>query len=83
MGMMVCAFHPRYKGSINRSITIQAIPGIFCKTLFKKISEAKRAWGMAQVIECLHSKHKALSSNPSSAKKTKTKTKHKKSHVNF
>jgi hypothetical protein len=35
----------------------------------KKITKAKRAGGMAQEVECLHSKCKPLSSNPSTAKK--------------
>jgi hypothetical protein len=35
------------------------------QNLIFKITRGKRAGGMAQVVECLPSKHKALSSNPS------------------
>jgi hypothetical protein len=38
-----------------------------------KITRAKGADGMAQAVEHLTSKHKALSSNPSTAKKKKKK----------
>jgi hypothetical protein len=38
-----------------------------------KIIRAKRVGGMAPVVECLSSKHKALSSKPSTTKKTKQK----------
>jgi hypothetical protein len=38
-----------------------------------KITKAKRAGGMAQVVEHLHSKCKALSSNPSITKTQKEK----------
>jgi hypothetical protein len=34
--------------------------------------KSKRIGGITQVVECLHNKHKALSSNPSNEKKTKT-----------
>jgi hypothetical protein len=44
------------------------LPGHKCKTLFEK-KKAKRASGVAQVVENLPSKCKALSSNPSSAKR--------------
>jgi hypothetical protein len=34
-----------------------------------KITKAKRARGMAQVVKCLPSKHEVLSSNPGTTKK--------------
>jgi signal recognition particle GTPase len=37
--------------------------------LVQKIIKAKRAGGMAQVVECLPCKHKALSSNSNTTKK--------------
>jgi hypothetical protein len=37
--------------------------------LFEKITKAKRARGVVQVVEQLPSQHEALSSNPSTAKK--------------
>jgi hypothetical protein len=39
------------------------------QALTSKITKAKRAGGMAQVIEYLPSKHKTLNSNPSTQKK--------------
>jgi hypothetical protein len=36
-----------------------------------KITRAKRVGGIAQAVECLPSKHKALSSNPMPQKKKK------------
>jgi hypothetical protein len=53
-------------GSINRivgpaSLCINARP-------YLKITRARRAGGMAQMVECMLSKPKALSSNSSTAK---------------
>jgi hypothetical protein len=45
-------------------------PGQKVKPIFK-ITKAIRAWGLVQVVECLPSKCKAMSSNPSNAKKEK------------
>jgi hypothetical protein len=42
-----------------------------------KYLQAKRARGMAQVVECLSSNHKALSLKPRTAKKKKKKKKEK------
>jgi hypothetical protein len=42
-----------------------------CETLSQKHSRQKRAGGVAQVVEHFHSKHEALSSNPSMVKKIK------------
>jgi hypothetical protein len=41
----------------------------------KKLTKAKRIGGVAQVVVCLSSKHKTLSSNPSTEKKKKQKKK--------
>jgi hypothetical protein len=50
--------------AIIRKITVQAGSGIK-QDLFQKITKAKRATGMAHMVESLLSKHKALISNPS------------------
>jgi hypothetical protein len=34
-----------------------------------KVTKAKKSWVMVQVVKCLHNKCKALSSDPSVAKK--------------
>jgi hypothetical protein len=44
---------------------------IVWETVSQKYSTQKRVGRVAQVVECLHSKHEALSSNPSSAGKKK------------
>jgi hypothetical protein len=61
LGMVVCSCNPSYVGGIGSRIVTQA------KTQdpFWKI----RTSGMAQVAECLPSKHRSLSSNPRTAKK--------------
>jgi hypothetical protein len=48
----------------------------------KKITKAKKARSIVQVVECLPGKHKAPSSNPSSTppQKKKTKQTNKKKH---
>jgi hypothetical protein len=48
---------------------------IVCGTLFQKYPTQNIAGGVAQVVECLPSKHKARSSNLSTAKKKKNKVK--------
>jgi hypothetical protein len=55
-------YHPSYTGSINRRIEVQASPGM--RDPISKMIKAKRAEGMAQVIECPTSKCKVLSPNP-------------------
>jgi hypothetical protein len=54
--------------SVNRRIMVQAGPGIKMRSI-QKITKAKKAGGMAQVVECLPSKYTALSSNSSTRKK--------------
>jgi hypothetical protein len=52
-------------GSINKRIKVQA-----AHTKMRNLSEKlKRAGSMTQVVQCLASKAKVLSSNPSTAKK--------------
>jgi hypothetical protein len=46
---------------------------IVCKTLSQKYPIRKRDGGVVQVVECLHSKYEALSTNFSTTKKIKTK----------
>jgi hypothetical protein len=59
--------HPSYAGSINRRIVVQTSLGIMQDPIQK--TKAKRARGVAQVFECLPSKHEALSSIPCTTKK--------------
>jgi hypothetical protein len=66
--MVVHTFHPSCAGGINRR-SRSGQPGQKRETLLEKISKAKRAGGMAQVLEHLHNKPKALSSNTSATKK--------------
>jgi hypothetical protein len=49
---------------INRKIAVQATPSIKTQHCIGTITETKRSRDVAQVVECLPSKHKALSSNP-------------------
>jgi hypothetical protein len=57
-------------GSVTRRITVQASSGIKARH-YAKITKVKRAGGVAQMMEHLLSKHKALSSTPVSQKKKK------------
>jgi hypothetical protein len=59
--VVLCACHPTYTGSVNRSIPIQPGLHINSETIFKKQKEL-RVWFKWQ------SKYKALSSNPITAK---------------
>lgn len=47
--VMVHVHHPSYRGSINRSMAVQAGPGINLRPYFK-ITKSKKAEDMAQVI---------------------------------
>jgi hypothetical protein len=57
--------NPGYLGGRGSRITVQDWPGQKHKTLPEKQTKSKRSMGVAQVIEPLHSKHKALSPLPS------------------
>jgi hypothetical protein len=66
--MVVCACQPSYTGSKNKRTMVQSvIQASLGKNmrLYLKINKAKRAGGVVQVVECLPSKHEALS-HPSS-----------------
>jgi hypothetical protein len=63
-GAGVHTSHLRYLGSINRGITVQASPGIKQDTI-SKITDTKKAGGVAQVVDYLLSKIKVLNSTPS------------------
>jgi hypothetical protein len=70
LGMVAPACRPSDAGTHKWKIAIQAGPGIKAKPCIT-MTNAKRAGDMAQVVECLPSKLKAPSSNPSTAKKKK------------
>jgi hypothetical protein len=61
------ACNPTYLGGRNRRITVQG------QLARKKKVGGRQVGSMAQVVECLPSKYKALSSNPSPIKKEKQK----------
>jgi hypothetical protein len=48
---------------------VQPSPGKKTQDPIQKITKAKKGWDMTQVVECLPSSYKALSSNPSTAPK--------------
>jgi hypothetical protein len=50
--------------NLNSRVLVQVSLGKK-QDLISKIMRARRAGGTAQVVECLHSKYKALCSNPS------------------
>jgi hypothetical protein len=43
--------NPSYMGGLGRNIVVKDGPGKKCKTLYPKITKAKRVGGMAQVVE--------------------------------
>jgi hypothetical protein len=76
-GMVVQACHSSYTGNKGRRISLQTVR-YNIQDPTRKIIQAKRIGEIAQVVECLPSKLKALCSNPSSAKNKKQTTKGKK-----
>jgi hypothetical protein len=64
---MACACNPSYAQGVHRRIQSKTSPSKKGKTIFGKITR-----GIAQVAEYSPSKHKALSSNSSTTKKTKS-----------
>jgi hypothetical protein len=64
---MVCICNPSYRGDIARRILVQGQRQAEVREPIQKITRAKLAEGVAQVVECLPSKLKALSSIPSTA----------------
>jgi hypothetical protein len=69
--MVAHACHPSYERSLNRRIMAL---GINVRPYLKS-NQSKKSWGMAQVIEHLHSSWKALNSNPSITTKKRKKEK--------
>jgi hypothetical protein len=62
---MVNACHPSYAGGVGRRIMVFDQLGTkSARSYEKKLIKAKRARGMAQVVEFLPTKHEALTSNP-------------------
>jgi hypothetical protein len=64
--MVVRTYYPSYLGNINKRIAVQTSRGYF-ETLSQKYLKSKKAGDMIQVVE--PSRHKALSSNHSAAKR--------------
>jgi hypothetical protein len=60
--------------SINSRIAVQADLGINLRPYGKNNYKKNMGWGVAQVVEHLHSKGKTLSSNSSTSKKERRKT---------
>jgi hypothetical protein len=58
---------PAMQASTNRRVTVQASLTIK-QSPVSKITTIKGTGGMAQVVECMHSKHKALRSTASTTK---------------
>jgi hypothetical protein len=67
----VCICHSRYTGSAYRTV-VQAGPDInvrhYLKKKTKQKTKAERAEGVAQMVESLFCKYKALNSNPVSTR---------------
>jgi hypothetical protein len=64
------ALIPAMVGITYRKIIVETSPGIkLTQDLISKITRTKGDGGVAQAIECLLSKHEALSLNPSISKK--------------
>jgi hypothetical protein len=66
--VVVTICHTSYVEIKNRRIVVQANLGIKHGPI-SKITNAKSAGDMTQVVECLPGNYKALSSNPRTAKK--------------
>jgi hypothetical protein len=61
MAVQVC--NPRYEGGGGRKVFVQGCPRQSVRPYLKNKLKAKRL-SMVQVVECLYSKHEALSSIP-------------------
>jgi hypothetical protein len=70
---VVHACHPNYGKKHKEEDHIPDLSGDKV-TLYLKNNQSKNSWNMVQLLECLPTKHKALSSNSSTTKK-KTLTK--------
>jgi hypothetical protein len=58
---------PATEGNINRRIMVQTILGKRQDPI-SNITRVKRTGGLAQVVQCLPRKHKALSQNPNTSR---------------
>jgi hypothetical protein len=61
---VACAYKPSYMGSLSRRTAVQGWPWTKTREPISKITKAKRAGGIAQVIEFLPSKYTTLRSSP-------------------
>jgi hypothetical protein len=61
-------YNPSYLGNRNQEDQDYRPAKANCEPLSKKYPKQNRAGGVAQVLECLSSKHKARSSNPNTKK---------------
>jgi hypothetical protein len=69
LGVVSCTCHPSYMESVDRRIIVLAGRGIKERPYLK--NKAKRVGSVAQVVEHLPSKCKAVSSNPCTRGKKK------------
>jgi hypothetical protein len=56
-------------GGVNRRIEVTGCHQAKERPYLKNNQSKKKCWGIAQVVECLLSKHKALSSYPNTERK--------------
>jgi hypothetical protein len=68
-GMMVHTCNPNHLGGKSRRIVVQSHLGQRARPHLKNKLKAKGLGGVAQMVDHLNSKHKALSSIPSTTKK--------------
>jgi hypothetical protein len=71
-GVVIHISNPTYVGGISRNFVFWGWPGHKAQDPIWKITETKLGWGITEVVEQLHSKHGALSSNPSAEKTSNT-----------
>jgi hypothetical protein len=67
LGVVLPACGPSCMGCINKEHHSLGQLGKKMQDRVWKITKAKKDWGMAVVIQCLPSKHKALTPNPSNS----------------
>jgi hypothetical protein len=63
--MVVHNWNPSYVGGIGKRTVVQGWPQTKTQNPIQKITKAKRTGSMAQVVECLPTKLRALSSTSS------------------
>jgi hypothetical protein len=69
--MVIHACNPNYMESLSRRMAVQAILGKKKRPHSESNKAQRLRVYVAQVVECLHSKHKALSLNSSTAEEEK------------